>query len=441
MTEEQRARDLLTAAAELPDLTPAPVERLIATGRRRRALNRVLTAAAAAVAVAVAVTIPAAIRGGAPHRAPAPRTSPPALTTAAELARYHWMQLPGSPLQGKNLVNFVAAWTGRELVVAGDGGTDDEVEGAAYVPGVGWHTIAAIPDGLGTSIWGFLLVGNDLVVLHRSRPGAAGPAFMAAIYVPAANRWSVFAFPLPVTSDAGQLRGASFGDQIVFAEPVAGRVEAYAYSPTAMAGHRLSVPLPRSHKVVAVSMATVGQRVILWSTWKNGRTSGAARSRPAGVDVREMTAGGGWHTATGWPQGLRSVWPQSAAGGQIFLAPNYQPPATYGVADLVNGDTLAVRAVPAAPLVPRQEGGGRSLRYVPGLWTGAAVIAFAADYGENFGPEIFHDNMAALDPVSGHWYRLQSGPPRYTIVWPLTPIWAGDRMYVTNGAVLWSLGP
>jgi hypothetical protein len=65
VTEEQRVRGLLTAAAELPDLAPAPVDRLIASGRRRRARTRILAGAAVAVAVAAAVAIPASLRGAA----------------------------------------------------------------------------------------------------------------------------------------------------------------------------------------------------------------------------------------------------------------------------------------------------------------------------------------------------------------------------------------
>ncbi len=433
MRDEQHVRALLQHAAELADLGPAPVERLVAAGRRRRRRNRILTAATAAVAVAAAVTIPAAIRAGS-HAGPvtAPRPARPT-ETAAGLARGHWTHLPDSPLIGRQLGNYLATWTGRELVVAGFGGEANKVEGATYVPGAGWHSIAAIPDGLGNSIQQIFWAGSDLVVLHQAGPG---PTSVAAVYAPERNKWSVIAFPLPTSANGPQLAGTSFGDQIVFAEAVAGRVEAYSYSVPARSWHRLSVPLPGSHKITEVTMTTAGRRLILLSTWNNG-PPGVGESGSSGVDVRAMT-GGSWRTVTGWPQQVPHICAQPAAGGQIFLAPTTTStiwPRTY----LANADTLTVRAVPPGPPAPA-ESGFPKLRYVPGLWTGAAVIAFAPDYGMNFGPEIFHDNMAALDPASGRWYRLQSGPPDYAMAWPLSPIWGGDRMYVTNGGALWSFG-
>jgi hypothetical protein len=179
--------------------------------------------------------------------------------------------------------------------------------------------------------------------------------------------------------------------------------------------------------------------MVLWSYWDNETGVREDSLTHSGVDVRALTAGRSWAGVNGWPANLRYILSaQPAVGGQILLTFEQSLPHAPGY--LVNARTLAVRGLPTAPHAPAEPGFGNN-RFAPGLWTGAAVIAFAPAFGAENGPEIFYDNMAALDPASGQWYRLPTGPPHQAIPWPLAPVWGGDTMYVTNGTVLWSFGP
>ncbi len=449
MTEEERVRSLLTAAAELPDLGPAPVERLIASGRRRRVRGRILTAAAAAVAVAAAVTIPAAIRGGtAPSGSVAqpkvsPGTAPPGVS-AAELARGHWAELPDSPLAGDGVLgSYVAAWAGDEFVVTGYGGDPNEIGGAAYVPGAGWHVIAPAPPSH-FDVRDMFWAGDYLIVLRRGpRVSQGSPAVLAAIYAASTNTWSVTPFPLP-TESAGEpelIAAAQLGNQLVFAEARAGKAAVYSYSLSARSWRPVALSLPAGHKVSRLEMVAVGGRLVLWSSWDDAAAGSLAGAGASGVDVRILGPGGSWRALSGWPAELADFsLAGPAAGGRLLLFSSLDRPTS--PAYLVDGATLAVSALPASPPAPRQDGYGQlKLTYSPTLWTGAAVVAFAPDYALNFGPQIFHDNMVALDPATGRWYRLPAGPPRTSVVWPLAPVWGGDHMYVTNGSATWSFGP
>jgi hypothetical protein len=262
---------------------------------------------------------------------------------------------------------------------------------------------------------------------------------VAAIYVPAANAWTVTAFPLPSTgTDSNLLAATSLGDQIVFAEVVSGRLETYSYSLSARSWRQLAVSLPTAHKVTQLSMVTAGDRVILWSTWDDSPPAGRGGPGTSGADIRVMTASGSWHAAS-LPPAVQSYTPVSAAGGRIFLLASLLRGPARNTAYLLNAVSLTASPVEPAPAAPI-ENGLPADDYVPELWTGAAVLAFAPDYAMNFGPEIFHDYMAALDPAASRWYYLPSGPPGYSVAWPLTPVWAGHEMFVTNGTVLWSFG-
>jgi hypothetical protein len=448
VTEEERVRSLLTAAAELPDLGPAPVEQLIASGRRRRVRTRILTATAAAAAVVAAVTIPAVIHGAAaPPGSEAPRyaspgTVPPGVS-AAELAHGHWTRLPASPLANGDLGSYVAAWASHELVVTGYGGGPNKIEGAAYVPGAGWHVIAPAPPSH-FDVRDMFWAGDYLIVLRRGpRVSQGSPAVLAAIYAAGTNSWSVTPFPLPTGSarDPELIAAAQLGNQLVFAEARAGKAAAYSYSVSARSWRPVALSLPAGHKVSRLEMVAVGGRLVLLSSWDDAAAGSLAASGTSGVDVRILGPGGSWRALPGWPAELADFSVAGpAAGGRLLLVSSLYR-LTFP-AYLVDGATLAVGVLPASPSAPRQAGYGQlKLTYSPTLWTGAAVVAFAPDYRMNFGPEIFHDNMVALDPATGRWYRLPSGPPHYDLAWPLPPVWGGDTMYVTNGTVLWSFGP
>lgn len=437
MNDEQHVRTLLRRAAELPDLGPAPVGRLIAAGRRRRSRNRVMAAATAAIAVTAAVTIPIVIGGASRVRPPAGGPAVSQDATGAALAHGHWSQLPTSSLRGV-MGDFLAAWTGKELLVV----NESSLEGAAYVPGARWHQIAAIPDGLGTDNRGVFWTGDGLVVLYR-RPAAApgGPQSVAAIYNPATNTWSVVSFP-QATFPGGEpelFAVAPLGDQIVFAAIVSGRPEAYSYNVASRSWRRLALSLPARHKVAQLTMLSADDRLVLWSTWNNGPDDKLATAGTSGVDVRAMAPGGTWTAVAGWPQDLQYFTFDGPVGGQVLLTFEVPPQSLpHGVAYLMNAGTLALRALPDGPAAPSEPGFGH-LVFTPGLWTGSAVLWFSPDYTLNAGPAIFDENMAALDPASGRWYRLRSGPPS-PIVWPLPPVWTGTQMLVTDGTALWSFG-
>ncbi len=427
MSDEQRVRSLLTAAAEVPDLAAAPVERLIAAGRRRRRLNQIAAAAAAAVAVVAAVTIPALFRGAAVPGPAAPRIASPAVT-AAELSHGHWSRLQQSPI--REVGDFIAAWTGREILLV----NVNRLEGAAYVPGVGWHRIAAIPDGLGTDMQDAFWTGSDLVVLHRGPAAAHGAAApVAAIYTPASNTWSVVGFPLPAQSgcEPQSCAVASLGDRIVFAEVVSGRLMAYDYSLSTRSWQRLHVSLPASHRVSQLSMIAADGRLILWSSWNSGPGFSLGKAGTWGVDVRTMNADGVWRAVAGWPQNLVYFTPQSAANGQILLVSaggESHLPAAY----LVDAATLKLRPVTAAPLIPG----------ATQIWTGAAVVAVGAASSFPY-PHAPNYAVTVLDPSTGRWSRPVTGPPGQSpalLDFPVSVIWAGTQLVVTDGQFVYAFG-
>jgi hypothetical protein len=443
VSEEQRVRTLLAAAAELPGLPPVPVEHLIATGRRRRRRSRVLAAASAAVAVAVAATIPVLISGHSAVVSPPPgRLS---AGSAEALAHDHWSQLQNCPLGAVN----VAEWTGRELLAfEWDPYNTVPLLGAAYVPGAGWHRTAGLPARLDKRpIRTFGWAGTDLAVVY-SGPGAE---IALAIYSPATNQWRVTRTlssvlggalspirngePVEVAGDTGITMIGEIGDQIVLVREI--RVWLYAYrydlatgtwhedayelSPLNCAGSRCTWPNGM------MKVAQAAGRIIVW--WYAG---GAGR-----VTVHEIEPDGSWRIVAGWPQAVTGFEVFSTDNGQIVLIRTItrgqgQNASETAEGYLVDPVTLRVRPLGFFP----GDGYGQ---FEPVQWTGSALIAMA--WGQHGAPpEQFFGGyvIEALDPVGGHWYRLRPGTIVDTFGW-VGPIWGGGQLFVTNGHWLWSL--
>jgi len=208
MTDEERARELLVLAAELPDSVQPPVRRLVELARAKRTTRAGLALVVVTIAVVGAATLPFALRGqvgGKPR--PAADSAPPGLVkplpgqlsgpSAAELSRFRWSRLPASPLGPRS--QPLLAWTGSELIELGGMRKGSTIsDGAAFdIATRRWHRITPLPNTIGltgaVSVW----TGHELFVTNGLFPSDWAPAAgaPAGLYNPATNRWSATLLP------------------------------------------------------------------------------------------------------------------------------------------------------------------------------------------------------------------------------------------------------
>jgi hypothetical protein len=162
----------------------APVDAILAAGRRRRHDRRALQVGAAVVAVALVVAGALTVAGhtGAATKQPgAPVTVKPVPgPTAQQLAAGRWVKMPAAPV---HLCNPQAVWDGRDLVVFEGPFNKCPAVAATYDPRANtWTKIAPPPASVGTdpaAAWG----GGRLVLVSP----ATG---FAAAWSPVTGRWA-----------------------------------------------------------------------------------------------------------------------------------------------------------------------------------------------------------------------------------------------------------
>lgn len=191
---------------------PRAVELEPQPGRRRQWLS-------AAVAAAVVLGLVAAVlvtRGS---------DDSVKLTTASvvdRLARGTWKEIDAGPARG--LENVTTMWTGREVIVWGDRGSETS-DGAAYDPSTRkWRELAPSPLGLRTNAvvrW----LGDEMMVWGGWDPAEfrLAPATDGALYAPETDTWRRLA-PAPFgppRADLGAISAVWTGAELVATNPLA----------------------------------------------------------------------------------------------------------------------------------------------------------------------------------------------------------------------------
>jgi len=388
------------------------------------------------VIAAAAFTLPPIVRGlsrGSPgpvgtggHGTPWP--------TAGRLTHFRWSSLPPSPLGPRS--RPLLAWTGRELLELGGTSTSNNDtarsgDAAAYDPATGhWRSIAHVPNTVGLSGGVTVWTGRQLFVTNgrvSSKFWNAVAGAPAALYDPAANRWSVTDLPVRLLG-ADQLAAAWTGRSVVVAGVVRRRLQAASYDPATNRWRVISPTLPAAHPPVGLAMVATSSRLLLWSLWsKTTKTSATSYAVASGVDVLALGPAG-WTDVTGnWPQ-HKTVDDPVCGNGTILLAPSQiwcgmcSHPGGEFPARLADADSLALYPVPKGPLVTRY-----FLEPPIWLWNGRAVLA--ANTTGSRGDTI--SQLGAYDPRSGHWHLLPV-PPRAPVA--ANPLWAGREVLLLTAA-------
>lgn len=454
MSDEQKVRGLLALAAELPDDVNPPVQRLVYLGRRMRAKRRrahsVLTVIGAAVAAAgvpllinvlgPAASVPTAAVPPSGLFAARPQPAPSGPATA-QLSRFRWSALPPSPLERRS--QPVLTWTGDKLIeLAGPNGPASAPGGwshaaAAFTPATGtWHLIAPVPGTMLLTNAFSLWTGRQLFVANANVPPdeKAAVGTSAALYDPAANRWTPTPLPQQV-GGATQLAATWTGQVIVVAGVQAGQITVAALNPATRQWTMLLSPaLPVKHPARFVSIVATSDRVILWSLWDVVTPTNDGFSDYAGVDVLALGSDGSWGNVTrGWPQ-EQDVPSPVYTGSAILVSPSQIwcgiaciPPSSSFPGLLADPATLRATAIPPGPL-------GRTVATL--TWTGRGILAVG---GGGISPpsrrQIPVDAMASYDPATGRWRSLPAPPGYPSLAAP--PIWADTQLLeVTNSGQL-----
>ena len=445
MTDEPQVRALLTAAAELPDGVEPPVERILEQGRRRRRTRWVALPLASAVAMAlVGASLVALSASGQKPGRPATTASPSIPgPSAAQIARFHWSRLPPSPL-GPRTVPIVA-WTGKDLIeLGGFKKGSSQYDGAAFDPATGrWRGIAS-PTGMNVGFWNAVSAwtGRQLFVTnnqeesclsipgHRRIPANCWPH--AGLYDPATNRWSETKLPVPMYG-LYLMAAVWTGREVILAgvnhvhHPT---MSVAAYDPATNHWQMITPRLPAGHPSSLVTMTATRGRVILWSLWFHIHRFKNGLSLRSGVDVLARGENGSWANVTGhWPQDHVVRNPIYRAGqilippGQFWCGPCSSPSPLYSAPSLANDQTLAITTLPRGPL------DSVDTAAPIWLWNGSAVLAINALIA-NAGspPTAAHWHPAALDPLTGHWYKVRRPPVSAALA--ADPVWAGRQLLV-----------
>lgn len=456
MNDEQQIRALLARAAELPETVRPQPGPLLARGRRHRRARAAGAALAACAVAAVAIAVPLALRGASQPGPPGTPANPPLRMdpivppatgpTAGQLARYRWSALPPSPLGAVS--DPVLTWTGRELLeIGGIVRRSATTEGAAYDPAAGrWQRIAPVPSSIGISGAVIVWTGTDLFVANGktafcrpSRPPVpCRPA--AGLYDPAAGSWSTV--PLPrqlagLTIDSAIWTGQ---DVIVGATRPLGRgLAVAALDPVTRRWHLITPSVPAGHSAEFAVLAATRNGLYLWLLWDHVTRHGKSDySISSGVDVYLSPHGTAWHVIRpGWPQHETISQPQYTGrellfgASQIWCGAQCSPPSVSYPGFFADPATLRRSKVPGGPLAQAEP------FY---LWTGRALIAQSQATITGQHVHITDDDMAAWDPRTHRWFRLQTLPGTPSLA--ALPVWTGRALLaLTATGALSSLHP
>lgn len=433
-TEDQQVRELLTAAAEVPDEVSPPIAQLIRHGHRNRARRTLTGAIAVVVAVIAAPSLVAGLgllSGGVTGNSAA--SSGP---TAAQLARYRWSAVAPSPIGRSGLSIVVLA--GRQLLEVGaQRNGHSSTASAVYDPAANhWRMIAQAPRSIDPESALTAWTGRQLLIIGKSRSCPALGASRECVpqielYNPAASTWSTSALPgsLGQLSKLDPMAITWTGSQVVVAGSAGaqGRLGVVAYSPATGRWQVITPTLAASHPLWALGLASVDHHLILWSSWVHQKLVNGLPKSHGGVDVFSRDDRGKWSSRTAsWPQS------QTVSGPVVTQRGVLVPPEPFGLTShgyFTDPGTFAMTAISPGPV------GNAEPAY---LWTGRVVIAFAKDTGGTVRPGATAD----YDPVTRHWHSLPDaalalsgkGAPGFTG----SPVWTGTEVLQlsSNGQLL-----
>jgi hypothetical protein len=441
MSDEQRARELLRRAAQLPDEILPPVQQLIRAGRRRRRLRSAQRTLAVGVVAALAVVIPQAIHainaGPASNRPGRPVTRPPVMPsgpTGAQMAKFRWSKLPPSPLGPRQQAILTPA--GRYLIELGGMRDGNSVNDGAALDLLTsrWHKIAAVDGNVGfdqaVTVWTgrYLFVTNGQEESCLAGKPVAPCLPDAGLYDPVTNRWTLTQLPR-VMEGLDPVSVTWTGRVVVLAGLDAhhGRLAVAAYDPATGRWQVITPRLPVGHPPTWVYLTEAGGRVILWSGWLGSNP----HADVAGVDVLAFNdAGpnpvGAWRTVTvNWPQ-AQTFSAAIFTGRSLLITPGSQwcsiCATDYHIyrAYFVNPVTLGRTAT-----VPYDTVGSSGPDYI---WAGRTVIGIHFGRGNPVPYLLRH--LGDYDPGTGKWRALPPAPGRAQP--DVLPVWTGRELVVVT---------
>jgi hypothetical protein len=367
-------------------------------------------------------------------------SSPPAAAAAPvpSLTSFRWSALAASPLGVRN-APLLAMAGGRLFEFGGfpSGVTWRSAAGAAFDPATGrWQRVASAPAGGSfatddsSAAWTgrYIAVASGTAASCAPAAAAAGHCWTgAALYDPAANRWTVLA--LPASFDRlGMASVVWTGRALVFAAVTAVantapdrlRLEVAAYSPATGRWQPISPTLPSGHAPGQLYLVDADGHLVLTALWEDPTPPGTW-----GVDELMMGAAGSWSDVSDeWPRDL--VYGTITAGQAVLATPGDPWCGTLCTGDqsgsddgyLVNPATLTAAKIPASPLMPADEGSP------DWIWASGAVLTYSSDDG---------DGLAVFRPGDGRWTTLPATPGRPQVI--SAPVWTGSELLAltTNG--------
>ena len=449
MADDERIRTLLWAAAAIEDSRPAPVDRLVAVGRRSVHRRRVAVAALAVLATAAVVVVPTVVITNHSHHLTAtgptdPATPSPVSTstvptspsplasmtaypttgpgTAASLAHAHWSVLPDAPITGRS--GAASVWTGQLLLVwGGDTDKGEAGDGASYDPAARtWQLLPAAPLGPRSGVasaW----TGSQWFLWGGQR--GLTPESDGALYDPATRTWSSLP-PGPLSGRRGATAVWNGSEILVLGgEWGSGRLtsptDSAAYNP-ATRQWRLLAPNPAlpAFDVHFVAATATGQHVYVADNWSN---SGSGMS---GVALSTYDAAADMWAPVAVPGDSHSI-NQLIWTGRDLLDPPSQiwcgmcsHPGPSGEKGhrlpLGEGAWTAMPHGPLDDFTPFE------------VWTGAALVVPPVG-GSSSGPSgtVSPGDAAAWDATTNRWVTL---PPAPAAARGSMALWTGRELLV-----------
>ncbi|MDQ1725708.1 MAG: hypothetical protein QOG52_2736 [Frankiaceae bacterium] len=445
MADDERIRTLLRAAA-LGEPSSAPVDRLVASGRRSVRRRRIAIAALTACAIAGVVVVPTVLlsHDPRPNSASGPKTPHPVMPlatvpaypttgpgTAEALAHAKWTALPPAPIEWREVPASV--YTGRELLVWGGLTETGPVgDGASYDPTARkWQLLPTAPIGARTgsaTAW----TGSQWFV-WGGRNGSDALAD-GALYDAASGTWS--SLPPGPLSGRGEATAVWTGSEVLVfggSGDIGGAnpTDAAAYDPATRAwrllGRNPAMPAYDMHQVTAVAVGPTIYVADMWGRTVRSTDGKTVTGTTAGVVLSAYdVASDTWAPAPGPPLAGHGVNQLIWTGREVIA------PASPGWCDACSG------------LAPMNEQGHRfalpaaawdELPHGPiddfwptDVWTGAALVA--PPTGGMSGETVMPGDAAAWDPVRNSWVRLPRAP-----VGAMNAVaaWTGTQLLVWGG--------
>jgi len=318
-------------------------------------------------------------------------------------------------------------WTGTELLIWGGVQGSHELpmagDGAAYDPVTrAWTPMPTSP--LSPRNTAFAAWTGTRALFWGGGNGSPVPLMDGASYDPASRTWTMLP-TAPVRADARARQAIVWtGTQMVVIQPKAGA----AFDPAA--GTWTTVPaLPdvAGWQPFAIGAEWTGSQVITWVA-SQSPANGMRFSAYSWVPGSRA-----WASVPGRPDD--AYFPFGAAapiGGRLlFLGGNSCPPgASCPVQDFYDGAWFDTSSGTWAYL-PQTFSGGSG----PAVWTGSAMVVFAARAGASTGPpnrppDIPAGAAAAFNPSTGSWTDLARCPISDLIYASLA--WTGRQLIVVT---------